>query len=50
MSFRVFRVVGGLMLSSEFFLTTNHTEYTENVYSSSPKRLHDNIEVIIYTD
>jgi len=29
--FRVFRVVRGLMFSSEIFLTTDHTEYTENV-------------------
>jgi len=30
-TFCVFRVVRGLMFSSEIFLTTDHTEYTEYV-------------------
>ena len=30
-TFRVFRVVRGLMFSSEIFLTTDHTKYTEYV-------------------
>ena len=30
-AFRVFRVVRGLSFFSEFFLTTDHTEYTEYI-------------------